>query len=113
MTGFSENTLGMKKRRVVFTIGVTYDASIEKLKKIPTLVQKIIEKFDVTEFNRAHFKEFGDFSLNFEIVYYMLTSDYVEYMNAQQEINLAIVKAFQKEKIEMAFPTQTIHLMKG
>jgi small-conductance mechanosensitive channel len=42
----------------------------------------------------------------------MKVSDYVKYMDTQQEINYAIIEAFEKEGIEMAFPTQTILLNK-
>jgi len=67
---------------------------------------------ELAELDRVHFKKIGDFSLNFEVVYYMKVSDYVKYMDTQQEINYAIIEAFEKEGIEMAFPTQTILLNK-
>jgi small-conductance mechanosensitive channel len=105
----------MKKRRIAFTFGVTYDTPLKKLEKIPGLIEKIVnsEKLpNVDKLDRVHFTEFGDFSLNFEIVYYMKTRDYAKYLDMQQAINFAIKKAFEKEGIEMAFPTQTIFLNK-
>ncbi len=102
----------MEKRRIVFNIGVTYDTSSTKLEKIPNLVTNIIKNQKLAEPDRVHFNNFGDFSLGFEIVYYMLDSDYTVYMDTQEKINLDIKKAFEKEKIEMAFPTQTIHIQK-
>lgn len=105
----------MKKRRISFSFGVTYDTSVEKLKKIPEIIKKIIDpkKLEyVDKLDRVHFTEFGDFSLNFEVVFYMKTKDYVKYRDTQQEINFAIKEAFEKESIEMAFPTQTIFLNK-
>lgn len=102
----------MEKRRIVFTFGVTYDTSSKKLKKIPQIIAEIIKKIKLADLDRVHFKEYGDFSLNFEIVYYVNSSDYTTYMDIQQKINLAIKERFEKEKIEMAFPTQTIHLEK-
>jgi len=102
----------LKKRRINFGFGVTYDTPSEKLKKIPSMVQKIIDSGKLTKVDRVHFKEFGDFSLNFEIVYYINNKDYATYMDVQQEINFAIKEAFEKEGIEMAFPTQTIFLNK-
>jgi len=42
----------------------------------------------------------------------MKTRDYTKYLNMQQQINFAIKEAFEKEGIEMAFPTQTIFLNK-
>ena len=102
----------MKKRRVNFPFGVVYETSSKKLQKIPKIVEEIIEKGELSEFDRCHFKEFGDFSLNFETVYYVKNRDYANYMDTQQAINFAIKKAFEKEGIEMAFPTQTIYLQK-
>ncbi len=111
-TASVRNFKKLKKRRIVFAVGVTYDTPLEKLRKIPDIISKTIKKMELAEIDRVHFKEFSDFSLNFEIVYYMKVSDYVKYMDTQQEINFAIVEAFEKEGIKMAFPTQTIFLNK-
>ena len=105
-----KNYKRMRKRRIVFPFGVVYSTSAAKLKKIPGILQKIIEKEENADFSRCHFRSFGDFSLNFEVVYFVKSGDYEVYMNTQQAINLALKTAFEKEKIEMAFPTQTIHL---
>ena len=105
----------MKKRRISFSFGVTYDTSTKKLNKILEIIREIIdpEKLEnVDKLDRVHFSEFGDFSLNFEVVYYLKNQDYVKYKDTQQAINLAIKEAFEKESIEMAFPTQTIFLEK-
>jgi small-conductance mechanosensitive channel len=102
----------MQKRRINFGFGVTYDTPVVKLEKIPDMVGKIIDEVDLATPDRIHFKEFGNSSLKYDIVYYINSSDYNKYMDIQQEINLKIKKAFEKEGIEMAFPTQTIHLKK-
>jgi small-conductance mechanosensitive channel len=105
----------MKRRRINFSFGVTYDTPTKKLEKIPNIINNIIDPNkleNVHKLDRVHFTEFGDFSLNFDIVYYMTSQDYVKYRDTQQSINLAIKEAFEKEGIEMAFPTQTINLNK-
>ncbi len=102
----------MKERRVAFNIGATYETPTKKLEKIPAMVQKIIEAQKSTRFDRVHFKSFGDFSLNYEIVYFLESVDYVEYMDAQQAINLGIKRAFEKEGIEFAYPTQKVFVSK-
>jgi small-conductance mechanosensitive channel len=103
----------LKKRRIVFTIGVTYGTPIKKLKKIEDIIRKVIGKCPMCEIDRIHFREFGAFSLNFEIVYFIDSSDYNKYMDIQQQINFGIAEEFEKEKIEIAFPTQTIFLNKS
>jgi len=93
-------------------IDVPYDILASKLKKINELVVNSFKNVKNVEFSRSHFKQFGDFSLMFEVVYYVLSSGYVEYMDVQQEINFGIRDAFEKEKIDMAFPTQTLYIKK-
>jgi small-conductance mechanosensitive channel len=98
----------MYERRVVFGIGVTYQTPREKLERIPALIQEAVESQETTRFDRSHFQKYGDFALQFETVYYVLTSDYNTYMDRQQAINLAIHEAFEEEGIDFAYPTQTV-----
>ena len=102
----------MEKRRVVFSLGVIYQTTTEQLKEIPGLIQNVIKGIEKTVFDRAHFSSYGDFSLNFETVYYVLSSDYNKYMDIQQEINFAIKDEFEKRSIEFAYPTQTLFMEK-
>jgi small-conductance mechanosensitive channel len=102
----------MAERRINFAIGVTYQTPTEKLEKIPGIIKEIIGRQDNARFDRAHFKAFGDFSLNFEIVYWILGSEYSLYMDIQQFINLQIYRRFKEEGIEFAYPTQTLFLEK-
>jgi small-conductance mechanosensitive channel len=98
----------MYERRVLFGFGVIYQTSYEQLTKIPVMVREIIQSQQNTRFDRAHFKEYGDSSLNFEVVYYVKSPDYNVYMDIQQAINLAIFQTFAKEGIEFAYPTRTL-----
>ena len=109
---FVHNFKRMERRRVVFNLGVTYQTKSEQLKAIPALVKEIISKKENAEFDRAHFQGYGDFSLNFEFVYYILSSDYVVFMDTQEKINLTIYEEFEKMGIEFAYPTQTLFLNK-
>ncbi len=102
----------MNERRVLFTIGVTYQTPANKLEHIPGMIREIIEAQEQVRFDRAHFASFGDFSLNFEIVYWVLDRDYALYMGIQQEINLALFRKFEEEAIEFAYPTQTLFMEK-
>ena len=93
----------MESRRVEFRFMVTYQTPLDKLKDIPSSVQAIIETQDPVRFDRAHFKEYSEFGLVFEVVYYVLTADYVVYMDIQQAVNLALYDKFQEEGIEFAY----------
>lgn len=100
------------ERRALFTIGVTYDTSRKKLIKIPDIIRDAIESQEHTRFERSHFRDFGDFSLNFETAYYVVEPAYSTYMETQQAINLRIHERFEEEGIEFAFPSQTLYLVK-
>jgi small-conductance mechanosensitive channel len=100
----------MAERRVLFGFGVVYQTPAAKLERVPALVREIVESQPKTRFDRAHFKEYGDSSLNFEVVYHVLDPDYNAYMDIQQAINLAIFRRFQEEGIEFAYPTRTLYL---
>ena len=102
----------MDQRRVLFKLGVTYDTALSQMKEIPGMIEKIIKNVQNTTFDRAHFSAYGDFNLVIEIVYYVRSKDYNTYMNIQQTINFGIKEEFEKKKIEFAFPTQTLHLVK-
>ena len=99
-----------EQRRVLFSIGVTYDTPADSLASIPVIIKDILETQEHVRFDRAHLKSFGSFSIDFEIVYYVTTADYLTYMDVQQDVNLEIVRAFEKLGVEFAFPTQTVHL---
>jgi len=103
----------MERRRIAFQIGVEYSTPSKKLKKINSIVEKVVKNVDKATLDRVHFKSFGDFSLNYEIVYYVETPDYAKFMDIQEAINLALFEEFEKEKISFAFPTQTLHIEKN
>lgn len=100
----------MNERRVVFGVGVTYQTPFEKMKILPGIIREAVEGVENTRFDRAHFKEYGDSSLNFEVVYYVLSADYNKYMDIQQAINLKIFERFAAEGVDFAYPTRTLYL---
>ena len=100
----------MFQRRIVFSFGVVYATPYDKLAAIPGMVREIIESQPNTRFDRAHFKEYGDFALKFEAVYIVLVPDFGVHMDIQQAINLELYRRFQSNGIEFAYPTQTVYL---
>ncbi len=111
--GIIANYAQMKKRRLVHKLGVIYETSPEIMREIPLILKKIVNETNNATFDRCHFTDFGDFSLNFELVYYIPTNNYQAAMEAQQNINLKIMEAFKFNKIEFAFPTQTLQIERG
>lgn len=100
----------MAERRISVKIGVTYDTDPVNLRKLPKTLQSIVESTARTRFDRAHFAIYGDFALIFELVYYVLSKEMIDYMDVQQDINFKILEEFSEAGISIAFPTQTIQL---
>src|SRR6056297_3357720 len=100
----------MQHRRVNFDFGVVYDTPLVKLKKIPTYVEEIINSVEKTTFDRAHFDSYGEYSLIYQVVYYVKDSDYKVYMDLQEVINLKLKERFLSEGIKFAYPTHSLHI---
>ncbi len=98
----------MQERRIQFDFRIVYETSASQLQQVPAMVKEIINSMDGVRFDRAHFKKFGVYSLEFEVIYYVLTPEYNTYMDKQQEINFQLFKRFEKEKLVFAYPTQTL-----
>lgn len=100
----------MYERRVVFTTDVTYDTPPDAMARIPGMIREIVTAQSPVRFDRSHFSAYTDWALRFETVYYVLDPDYGRYMDIQQNIYLALLRRFEAERIEFAFPTQTIQV---
>ncbi|MEM6843151.1 MAG: mechanosensitive ion channel family protein [Bacteroidota bacterium] len=100
----------MQTRRIVFGVGVVYQTPFEKVKAIPEILKQAVETQELATFDRAHFKAYGDSSLNYEAVYIVQSADFNVYMNVQQAINFEIFAEFQKQGIDFAYPTRTLYM---
>jgi small-conductance mechanosensitive channel len=102
----------MKRRRIGFELIVDNNTSTKKLEKIPQIIKDIVNNIGSAEFDRAFFREFGDYGLVFDIVYYVKSKKYSKYIDVHQKINLEIKKRFEKEKINMPYPRSTVFVKK-
>ena len=100
----------MERRRRIYRFGVTYNTPPRVLKQIPIMAREIVDGVKDAEFDRCHFVEFGASSLDFELCYNIPTNDYVQALDAQQQVNVTLVQRFAEHGIEFAFPTRTLYL---
>ncbi|MGE4504283.1 MAG: mechanosensitive ion channel family protein [Desulfovibrionaceae bacterium] len=105
-----KNYRRMVRRRAVFGFGVLYATPVDVVERIPGWVREIIDEVDRATFDRAHFVRFGESSLDFEVVYYVETPEYTDWMDIQQRINLRLMRRFEAEGVGFAFPTRTVYL---
>ncbi len=102
----------MKKRRSSMKIGIVYETNSNDLKRIQEILREIVKSNPKTEYIRAIFTNFGDFSLDFELTYNVLSPDYETLTEINHEIRLKIFETFEKEGLKFAYPTRTVHLTK-
>lgn len=108
---YVENVSRENARRIKVNIGVEYSTSTIKLEKAKEILRDVVIKNKSTDDDsKVHFISFGDFSLNIQLIYWIKNLDKI--LDAQDEINFEIKRAFEKERIEFAFPSQTIYLKK-
>ena len=106
-----KNFKRMEERRIVFKFGVTYDTTPEQAEAIPAIVRRLVEANDQLRFDRAHFQGLGESSLDYEVVYIVKDPSYNLYMDAQQALNLQLMRELAALGVGFAFPTRTLHLV--
>ncbi|MFH1770487.1 MAG: mechanosensitive ion channel family protein [archaeon] len=106
-----ENVSKEKHRKVKMTIGVEYSTSMKKMEQAKKIIEDVVIKNKKTvDKTIVSFTEFGESSLNFTVIYWIAALD--EILNVKNEINMNIKEQFEKAKINMAFPTRTVHIVK-
>lgn len=106
-----ENFSSRTARRIVLTVGLTYETSTEQMKQAIELIRESIKAVDGTreEDIMIRFVNFGDFSLDLEIVYWI--TDMTAWKMIIHQVNMGIKKSLDDAKIDMAFPTETHYLI--
>lgn len=102
----------MSERRIIYTLGVTYQTKPEALKAIPGIIEGIVKGTPKTRFDRCHFLKFSESNLEFEIVYWVLDSNFNVYADIAQKINVETFEAFNSRGIEFAYPTRTLFMQR-
>jgi MscS family membrane protein len=91
----------------MFNLGIVYGTPVKKIEKAIALVKGIIEKHpDCEKEPVVQFSEFKDSSLNILVIYYASNE---KWFDTRHDINMAIKEAFDKNRIEFAFPTHTVY----
>ena len=94
----------MSERRVEFNLNIDYKTAPDVLECIPTIIRDIISSEKDTRFVRSHLAGHGLYSLNFQTVYYVLSSDFARHMEIQHHIHVAIHREFARAGIHFAEP---------
>ena len=103
-----ENISREPSRKIVLNLGLTYDTNADQIEQAISLLKQICTSHAATEGDPwIAFNAFGDFALNICCIYYIAKGEDIG--ATQTKINLSILRQFSDQKLEMAFPTQTIY----
>lgn len=98
----------MTERRMLFSLHAQYGASIDVLQEFPAYLRSVIEAMPEARFDRSHLAEFNELGVRFETVYYVLSPEYLDYMNAHQKVLLAAARWFEDRDMRFAQPSRHI-----
>lgn len=108
-----KNYKQMMRRRVVIKTSVIYQTPLEKLKLVPAMIKEAVSSLENATFDRSNMSGLGDFSIDFETVYYVESPDYNFHMRTQERFLQSLIEKFKNESIEFAYPTQTLFVSKS
>ena len=108
-----ENPERMLNRRIYETVGVRYDDT----KVLPDILEGIRaylignDSIDKDRVLMVNLTEFGPSSVNFFIYTFTKTIVWTEYHEIKESVLLKIADIIESHGAEIAFPTQTVHLI--
>lgn len=103
-----ENISREPSRKIVLNLGLTYETSPEGMEKAMQMLKEIAESHPSTEEDiLVSFNNLGDFALGILFIYYIKAGE--DILQTQTDINITILKRFNAEGLEFAYPTQTIY----
>ena len=95
-------------RRTTYTLTLVYNTPTEKIARLPGMLEAVVEE-NGARFVRAGFASFAASSLDIQLTFDVDSTDYTEVFGKRHSIGLGILDLLRREKIEMAYPTQTTY----
>ena len=101
-------------RRCAITIGVTYDSTAAKMEQLVSSLREMLVEDEMSEQegSNVHFTDFGDSSLNVELLFFIRTTDYSQFLQSRQDLNIKIMHIVEELGLDFAFPSTTVYLEK-
>ncbi|MCK9514615.1 MAG: mechanosensitive ion channel family protein [Ottowia sp.] len=102
------NYARMRERRIAFGFRVATDTPRDKVERIVSGVRELLSNDARVRLDRGHMTGFGEWSLDFEFVYYMLDPGFAVYRDTQQDINLGIMALLEELQVPLAIPARVV-----
>lgn len=99
--------------RRLMSITLTYDTPADKMQRAVDILKEILTDHEGMRPElppRVYFNEFGSTSLNLIALYWYHPADFTAYSIFSERVNFEILRRFNQEGLDFAFPTQTLYL---
>jgi small-conductance mechanosensitive channel len=103
----------MQNRRVQFSLRINPSTPAALASKIPDALKAVVERQPDVRADRVHLKSITQDALEFELVFYVLNSSYLNYMNAQQAVLLGALEVFRDLGVDANAPTRRLLFEQG
>ena len=104
-----QNFKKMQERRGSFQFGITYETPHDKVRSVNGIVERIYDAVEGARLDRVHFTTFGDSALIFDVVFYVDSPSYADYLDILEQVNFELMSKFAEVGIEFAYPTQMVY----
>ena len=99
-------------RRIKTVLSLTYDTPPEQMEQFIEGIKGVIQNDKHTRKDNVHvvFNEYGSYSLNILLYFFLITDDWGIELKAREGIFFKIYKLAEELNIQFAFPTQSLYM---
>ena len=101
------NLAEARSRRVTLTFSLTYQTPAETLERLPEIAEAVVKSVKTARLVRCIPTAFSPSAIDCELVYDDRTISPDTLSHHRADIIIGIARAFSREKIDFAYPTQT------
>jgi MscS family membrane protein len=99
--------------RLACVVGLAYGTSVAQIRAVLSGLESVLRQHPKIwpDSVTVRLKEFGESSLNLEVMAWFQTSDWAEFLAIREETLLQFLEVVEREGSSLAFPTRTVHLV--
>jgi small-conductance mechanosensitive channel len=101
------NLARLNRRRMIQPFGLVYQTAPEVCANIPRIAEEVVSSCDKCVFLRCGLTGYGASSLDFELQFDVKSEVWQKVFDARHQVLIALLRRFNEEGIEFAYPTQT------
>jgi MscS family membrane protein len=107
-----ENLAVRDRMRLLTTLSLRYETTQEQLTAVLGGIRELLAKDErvAPEDLRVRFVAFGPYSLDVEVMAYVLTTDFATFLEIREDLYLRIMRIVRESGTGFAFPSQTLYV---